>query len=158
MKKVYSFLILCWMIIGAVQAQTVLFTEDFNDCSLPSGWSTNVVGSGPATWSVGLPNNPNSNGSSIDGSCMLIMDDDAAGNNTPGYVLQFVSPTFDGTQFPDLQLSMDVHFRAIDGTSLKIMIYDGTSFHTIKEYNDDNGTGTQFSEFENFPGQNNSPF
>ncbi|MEM8907224.1 MAG: SprB repeat-containing protein, partial [Bacteroidota bacterium] len=100
-----------------------------------------------ATWNVGTPQNPNSNGSTIDGTCMLIMDDDAAGNNTPGYVLQFISPVFDGTQYATLQLKLDVHFREVYGSSLQILVQDGDDLKEVLRLSDGDGTGEQFSDF-----------
>ena len=148
MKKSFTFFVVLFFLSSyLVSAQELLFSEDFDDCSLPTGWVSNVIGSISPAWEVGTPQNTNSDGSSIDGSCMLIMDDDATGNNTPGYVLQLISPFFDGTQYPELELTMDVHFRPYDGSSLTIMVFDGTEFHSVRRFDDDDGTGEQFSEF-----------
>ncbi len=148
MKRLYYFIFVFLLSSFSLSAQTVLLAEDFNDCALPAGWASNVIGSGTPNWAVGIPDNPNSDGTTIDGSCMLWIDDDAVGNNTPGYVLQFISPFFDGTQFPEITLELDVHFRAYEVSVMRIMVFDGTNYHLVREYGAEDGTGAQFSEFE----------
>ncbi len=132
------------------QAQTVLLAEDFNDCALPADWSATIEGNQDGVWSIGLPDNANSDGSSIDGSCMLIIDDDATGNNTPGWVIDVTSPAFDGTGFTTINLSLDVHFRNYgENNSFQIQVFDGVVYQTIADYNSSGDeTGEQFSEFE----------
>jgi len=133
-----------------VNSQEVLLEADFNECSLPTGWSTNVIGTGPATWNVGLPLNPESDGSSIDGSCMLIIDDDAAGDNTPPWAIEFITPAFDVSRFSTLNLSVDIHFRNVDSSSyFQVLAYDGTDYQLLTTYQR-RSTGEQFSEFETF--------
>jgi hypothetical protein len=68
-----------------LNAQEVIFSENFDSgCSLPPGWSVQIAGNQNAVWYVddGLRNN-DQNGLSMNGSCFLVIDDDAVGNNTP---------------------------------------------------------------------------
>ena len=129
-------------------AQITLLSEDFNGCTYPVGWALNVIGDGTPFYEVGMPTNSSADGSTIDGSCMLIIDDDEAGNNTPPYIIQIISSAFDGTLTPIVELEIDVHFRPYDGSTLKIKVFDGTAFHEVRTWGDGDGTGEQFSEFE----------
>ncbi|HFC01384.1 MAG TPA: hypothetical protein ENJ53_11310, partial [Phaeodactylibacter sp.] len=149
--KYHLVFVLSFLLALTHQAQTILYAEDFNGCELPSDWTVNVVGGGTPVWNVGMPDNTNSDGTTIDGTCMLIIDDDAAGDGTEGYKVQFTTPTFDATQFSTIELSMDVHFRNYETSSLKIFVFDGNEFQEIKKYDSyEDATGQQFSEFETY--------
>jgi hypothetical protein len=132
-------------------AQNVLFSEDFNDCELPANWDVSLDGNPDATWYIGSPTNPNTDGSTIDGSCMLIFDDDATGNQTPPWTLQLKTPSFDGTGFSELMLSLDVHFRPWEESSLEVLVWDGSTYQSVVVYQGaEDQTGEQFSEFAHF--------
>ncbi|MEZ5058653.1 MAG: T9SS type A sorting domain-containing protein [Saprospiraceae bacterium] len=130
-------------------SQNVILSEDFNDCEYPADWQVNIQGGGTEVWYVGHPNNPNADGTTIDGSCMLVIDDDAAGDNTPGWVGHYRTPTFDGTQYATISFSVDVHHRDAGEQGFRIKVWDGNGYHTLKNY-DEYSTGEQFSEFEHF--------
>ena len=133
---------------GWLSAQQVLLSEDFNTCGLPEGWQVEATGNPDAIWYIGLPDNGNSDGSTIDGSCMLIFDDDATGENTPAWTVNLQSPAFDGSIWSSVRLSMDVHFRNYNGSaSLQVLVNDGTNLHEVATYQGDAQTGTQFSEY-----------
>ncbi len=136
---------------SALTAQTILYSEDFNDCALPANWTVDFVGNSNPDWYVGMPQNGNSDGSTVDGSCMLIIDDDATGQNTPPFAIQLTTPTFNGNGFQQVQLSIDVHFRSYEESSLKLFVFDGSDLHeltTWQGYGD--MTGEQFSEYETY--------
>ena len=135
-----------------LQGQSVLWQESFDGCAPPSDWIINLDGNQDAIWYVGTPQNANSDGSSIDGTCMLILDDDATGDQTPAWTLSMQTPTFDGTGFSDLRLTADIHFRNYDElVSLKVSVWDGEQYHLLKTYQTaSTQTGEQFSEFETF--------
>lgn len=140
--------------LGSIMAsaQDILFTESFNECTLSADWTVALTGNPDALWYVGMPANENSDGSSIDGSCMLIIDDDGTGEATPGFDLSLTSPAFDGTGYTTIGLSMDVHFRNYNGAdSLEIIVDNGTSSDRIALYRGGGSqTGEQFSEFITF--------
>lgn len=152
-KKIVKALNLsCFLLVSTlltVQAQTVLFSEDFNTCSLSDAWTVQINGNPEADWYVGMPQNNSSDSSSIDGTCMLIIDDDATGENTPAWNLELISPAFDITGWTTATVSMDVHFRNYDGRdSLTIYAYDGQNYHLLGKYRGAaSQTGTQFSQF-----------
>nr|MBP6828181.1 hypothetical protein [Saprospiraceae bacterium] len=114
---------------AGLHAQTILFSENFNGCALPSGWQVNATGNQNPTWYVGISQNNDAAGQSIDGSCFLLIDDEATGNNTPGYTIDFVSPPFDASQFSTVLLSMDVHYRDWEDANeyLQILVKDGAT-------------------------------
>ena len=77
-------------------AQVSLLTENFDGCTLPAGWQVNMTGNQNPVWYIGdaVQNNDN-NGQSMNGSCFLFIDDDATGDQTQTYVIDFISPPFD---------------------------------------------------------------
>lgn len=132
-------------------AQDLDILYDFNTCALPAAWLS--TGQGTGLWGVGIPTNANSQGSSIDGSCMLYFDDDGAGNNTPAWNRRLTSPAFDGTANTHVYIDMDVHYRdgdyATNTDSLVISVFDGAIYRPIKIYSKgQDNTGTLFSDFE----------
>jgi len=137
--------------LTTLMAQQVLLSENFNDCALPSGWTVESTGNPDAVWYVGMPENDDSDGSTVDGSCMLLFDDDATGENTPAWTASLQSPSFDGSAWTSVRLSMDVHFRNYSGAaSLQILAYDGSDYYEIATYQGGGSqTGTQFSEYVN---------
>ena len=132
-------------------AQVALFTENFDDCTLPAGWQVNSTGNQNPVWYVGdaVLNNDN-NGQSMNGSCFLFIDDDATGDQTPAYILDFVSPPFDASQHPTVELSVDVHFRDWDqaNESFDVLVTDGTTETLIRRYDNFHATGSNLYEFE----------
>lgn len=109
-------------------AQTVLLQEDFNGCALPAGWQVRLTGSNLSpVWYVGSAQNSAVQGQSIDGTCMLFVDDDAAGATSPGYMLEFVSPVFNASGFTTVMSSMDVYFRYGASDFMQIFVSDGNT-------------------------------
>ena len=149
MKRIFT-LGLCYLLaVFTLSAQQLLLSEDFNNCAVPDGWAVEAIGNPDAIWYVGTPENDNSDGSTIDGSCMLIFDDDATGENTPEWTASLQSPAFDGSIWTTIRLSMDVHFRNYSGAaSLQILAFDGNEYQEVATYQDATSqTGTQFSEY-----------
>ncbi|MBL7796305.1 MAG: T9SS type A sorting domain-containing protein [Saprospiraceae bacterium] len=113
---------------AGLSAQTVLLQEDFNGCALPAGWQVRITGSTfiPA-WNIGFAQNSAVQGQSIDGTCMLFIDDDAGGATAPGYMLEFVSPVFDVSGYTTVMSSMDVYFRFGASDFMQIFVSDGST-------------------------------
>ncbi|MEN0003141.1 MAG: choice-of-anchor J domain-containing protein, partial [Bacteroidota bacterium] len=151
MKHCSTCILLSILLLSAasVSGQEVLLAENFNDCEFPGDWTVTLNGNTDAVWFVGTTENENADGSSIDGSCMLIFDDDATGENTPAWDVELLSPTFDATGWATVQLSMDVHFRNYNGSAqLEIIVFDGTDFQRVSVYQGGAAqTGEQFSAF-----------
>jgi len=109
-------------------AQTVLLHEDFNGCSLPAGWQVRLTGANlNPTWRIGFAQNLAIQGQSIDGTCMLYIDDDAGGATAPGYMLEFVSPVFNASDFTTVMCSMDVYFHYGASDFMQIIASDGST-------------------------------
>ncbi|MBK9337845.1 MAG: hypothetical protein IPM98_15360 [Lewinellaceae bacterium] len=105
--------------------QTVLFEEKFNTCSLSPGWTVGSSGYPDIVWYVDEAQNPLILGQSIDGTCMLFVDDNAAGAGAPGYAISFSTPAFDVTPYTTVECTMDVYFRAGQTDYLQILATDG---------------------------------
>ncbi len=133
------------------QAQVSLFTENFDGCALPAGWQVNITGNQNAVWYVGdaILNNDN-NGQSMNGSCFLFIDDDATGDQTPAFVIDFVSPPFDASQHPTVELSVDVHYRDWDQAEehFEVLVTDGATETLIRRYDKYHTTGSNLYDFE----------
>lgn len=131
-------------------AQTTLVSADFNDCTIPNDWTVTYSNATAeaATFVTDQPDNTNSDSTTIDGSCMVLIDDDLVGNNTPFVNVKFTTPSFDATQYSTVSLDMDVVFRQYEQSFLSISVYDGTQYVELANFTGNNGqTGVQFSEF-----------
>jgi len=135
-----------------LRAQTILYAEDFNQCLLPPGWEVNISGNPTPTWSVGFSTNSNAPGQSIDSTCCLIIDDDAEGDNTPAYIIDFVSPAFNATTFPTVLLEMDVHYRDWGQAQehFDVLVTDGTNEYLLARYDETRTNGALLSDHFNF--------
>lgn len=120
-----------------LNAQTTVFEERFDNCALPASWQVNLTGNPNAKWLVGFAQNNVVPGQSIDSTCCLFIDDYATGNNTPGYILEFVSPAFNIAGYQTAELSMDVHYRHNNSTDqyFDVLITDGTIEQLITRFN-----------------------
>ena len=133
------------------QSQVVLFEENFDACSLPNGWEVTSVGNQNSVWYLSdAIQNTNNQGQSMNGSCFLFIDDDATGDQTPSYVLDFVSPVFDASQYPTIELSVDVHYRDWDqgNESFEVLLTDGVTETLIRRYDAYRSTGSNLYDFE----------
>lgn len=151
MRFFITFTALFFQWLTSAQSQVNLLFEDFNSCSLPAGWEVHSAGNQNAVWYVGdaVQNNDN-NGQNMNGSCFLFIDDDATGDQTPAYVLDFISPAFDASQYPTVELSVDVHYRDWNQADehFDILLTDGVSETLIRRYDRYRTTGTNLYEFE----------
>jgi len=77
-KNILAILALSFWLGPNVSAQLIQ-NQNFNGCSLPSGWSTTII-NGNADWSFD-DNSSGSNSGSFNGSCMAYFDDDKLGAN-----------------------------------------------------------------------------
>jgi hypothetical protein len=146
-------LLFAMAIVLPLSGQTILFQDDFNDCAaLSSTWTVSIDGNQNFVWYVGTPKNPKCDSSSIDGTCMLVMDDDATGNNTPALTADFRTPVFDGRGFAMVLLEVDVHYRDLGNLDdyFEILLSDGTNERVLARYDNLNATGSQFSQHVSF--------
>ncbi len=144
-------LLFCFFLLLAftrLNAQVTLLEENFNGCALPAGWQAKSVGNPFPTWSVGISQNNDAPGQSIDGTCFLFIDDETEGNNSPAYVLIFTSPAFDASQHTTVELTMDVHYRDWAGVSdyLEILVTDGTTEKLVSRFDEFRHNGANISD------------
>jgi len=132
-------------------SQVALLTENFDGCNLPAGWQVNSTGNQNPVWYVAASNqNNDNNGQSMNGSCFLFIDDDATGDLTPGYTLDFISPPFDASKNSTVELSVDVHYRDWNEVdeSFDVLVTDGVKETLIRRYDNFHATGNNLYEFE----------
>jgi hypothetical protein len=135
---------------AVLTAQTTLFKEDFNNCLLTPGWEVSSSGNPDPLWYItNSITNDDQNGSSMNGSCFLFIDDDGLGDNTPAYVLDILSPAFDLSQFPTAQLTLDVHYRdwPEGQESFKIFLVDGPEEIELASFSQGQSTGDSLHEY-----------
>ena len=133
-----------------LHAQVVLFEDNFDNCSLASGWTVSSVGNQNPVWYVGATvQNDDNNGQSMNGSCFLFIDDDATGDNTPAYALDFITPTFDASAFSKVILTADIHYRDwADGQeSFEVLVTDGTQETVLSRFDENRKTGNNLDEY-----------
>lgn len=135
---------------AGLYAQTVLFAEDFHDCTLPEGWNVVKNGNQNPVWYVGnAVQNDDNNGQSMNGSCFLFIDDDATGDNTPAYNLDFVSPPFDASQHATVALKVDIHYRDWyeAGEFFAVLVTDGVTETEISRFDNNRQTGDSLGDY-----------
>ncbi len=131
-----------------LSAQVTLFSENFNQCSLPAGWEVSSIGNQNPAWLVGFSTNNDALGQSIDGTCCLIIDDDQTGDNTAAYVISFTSPPFDASQHSTVELTMDVHYRDWGEAQeyFDVLVTDGVTETKIAHYDQQRRNGELLSD------------
>ena len=150
-RYLFSFVFLFAMAaIIETNAQTnrldTLLYEDFNKCELSTDWKVVIEGNQDAVWYVGYPQNPGSDGSTIDGTCMLIIDDDATGNNTDPFLWRIYSPIFDTKGYTTIVFTADVHMRNA-GETFRVLLKSDSEEYELRKLEGRNFNGTQFSQF-----------
>lgn len=151
MRQLAAFTAFFASLAFSLQSQVALFTENFDACALSAGWQVNITGNQNAVWYVGATNqNDDNNGQSMNGSCFLFIDDDATGDQTPPFVIDFVSPPFDASQHPTVELSVDVHYRdwGQADEQFDVLVTDGVTETLIRRYDEFRSTGGNLYEFE----------
>jgi hypothetical protein len=99
-------------------AQTAVYSENFNGCALPTGWTT-VITSGVNDWVFG-----DNTGSNIDGSCMAYFDDDAIGSGAAFSTVELYSPFYDMSAQTTASVVFDYNFLALGNSFFAVDIWD----------------------------------
>jgi hypothetical protein len=151
MRIFIAFYVYFFLALDPLFGQANLIFEDFNTCSLPANWEVYLTGNQNPVWYVGdaVQNNDNF-GQSMNGSCFLFIDDDATGDQTPSFVMDIVSPVFDASQYPTIELSVDVHYRDWNEAdeSFDVILSDGSTETLIRRYNQYRSTGSNVYDYE----------
>jgi len=143
------FCFFAFLCVNIVQSQEILFFEDFNQCALSDQWSYTLEGNQNVAWAVGIPTNPKAEGKSIDGTCMLYIDDDLTGDKTLPFKLRVVSKYFNGSGFSEILFKAQVHFRRDKTEVMRLIIDNGDKEFIIREFKNSNFSGSSFSDFVN---------
>lgn len=122
---------------------TNLFFESFDDCALPSDWTSNIL-TGTNGWQFGTAPG---GGNTMDGSCFAFFDDDALGDGAAASKARIISPVFDGTQFANVFLDVDLHYRDYQSENLRIIVTDGTTEQIARTYSGENFAGDNWYDF-----------
>ncbi|KAA3647508.1 MAG: T9SS C-terminal target domain-containing protein [Bacteroidetes bacterium] len=116
-------------------SQQILFQENFNAATLPTGWSNNAV-SGSHAWSFGIDGSLGTHAGSqnLDGTAMAFFDDDFLGGTSTNNRAVLTSPSFDNSQFFKSTLEFDYNYRHVAGLvdSFKVEVFDGSNWHLVK--------------------------
>lgn len=151
MRQLAVFTAFFFFWVFTTKAQVALLNENFDACVLPANWQVNIVGNPNPVWYVGNAiQNDDNNGQSMNGSCFLFIDDDASGDQTLPYQIDFVSPVFDASQHPTVELSVDVHYRDWNEAdeSFDVLVSDGTTETLIRRYDKFRSTGSNLYDYE----------
>ncbi|MCB0514681.1 MAG: T9SS type A sorting domain-containing protein [Chitinophagales bacterium] len=123
-----------------------IFTENFNQCTLPSGWQM----TGQNNWDFVIPDSNYDEQiwweGGIDGTCMAIFNDDQFGEGVPNQV-QLISPIINTENYAYVDLLYDIHFREYQNSSFRVKVISNGISHTVAEYSGENVTGYMFPEF-----------
>ena len=111
-KLIFSVFLLLMMAIGAM-AQTVLFSEDFEGGSMPTGWTVE----GPGTWIVGTGDYYSSTGAG-EGSYNALIE-----HNDYDDVTKLITPEIDLSSVTSAQLSFMHVQRSWEGDIDELRVY-----------------------------------
>ena len=126
-KSLLMMLLMALLVPWAANAQS-LFTEDFEDGSMPTGWTTD----GPGTWSVGTGDYSSSTGAGHGTYNAKIT------HNTTGNVTKLITPEIDLSTVTSAELSFMHVQRSWAGDIDQLRVYYRTS---------SNGSWTQIAEY-----------
>ncbi|WP_031427351.1 T9SS-dependent choice-of-anchor J family protein [Flavimarina sp. Hel_I_48] len=127
------YFLLILFITFSTNGYSQIASADFNDGQFPSGWST-IVNSGPCDWDTFTNDPPRGLNFS---STALIFNDEACGNNNSPSRVSLLTPVYNVANTTPLLLTVEIGLWGEDqGETLRIEVYDGTSWVVIKTFND----------------------
>ncbi len=105
--------------------------ENFDNCSLPEGWTNVSTGDTIARWNFGPFTSGIGTGSgNFDGTCMAFFDDYAYDDNG-GERMVLTSPLIDMTDYRNANLEFDYNFFTYHSGSFNVEIFDGTNWVNV---------------------------
>ena len=121
-------------ILGTVPSTAIPYSVDFNS-GIPCNW---MVDAGTPTWegvsSYGT--------SSLNGSSLAFIDDDAAGSSAPAVDAALTSPVIYGIGYDTITVEFDHYYRHLSGTTGYVEVFDGNNWVTIDTMNATRGSWT----------------
>ncbi|HEA28517.1 MAG TPA: T9SS type A sorting domain-containing protein [Leeuwenhoekiella sp.] len=132
MKTIFTcFLVPFFVFFNTMYGQ--IASADFNDGMLPEGWSS-VVHTGPCDWNS-FTNDP-PRGLNFR-STALLFDDDSCGDNDSPSNVSLLTPVYNVVNISPLLLTVEIGIYGNgQGESLRIEVYDGSSWVTIKTFDE----------------------
>ena len=155
MKKINLLFIFLFLSVS-FYAQSYHINENFNNSSLPNGW-TNTAVTGSQSWNFG--NNgatAHVGNQNLNGTAMAYFDDDALGSTSTNNTASLTSPVFNNLNLPTT-LEFDYNLRTLNGIadSFYVDVFDGTNWNRVFSRNmNDCGNYIQATCVGNFPHAN----
>ncbi len=123
-----------WLFCLSTSWGQIILSEDFN--AGPGAWVE--TGGGGLGWFVGVDIDLFGTFSSLDGTDMAFVDDDANGSGSAAFTSFFTSPVIDLTPYTVVRLEFDYNFLSACGTEfLAVEAFDGTSWNNVFFVNSD---------------------
>lgn len=105
---------------------STVFSENFDGCSIPVGWSNSAIGFNPAAlWQFGTT----TDGNSINESCMMFFDDDAF-DSDGGEALMITSPVINLNNYSSASLRFKYNFNTIGGF-FRVRVWSGSAWEDV---------------------------
>ncbi len=142
----YSLAFLFSLIFTIGISQDLLIDENFDLCALPDGWQLTVTNDQDAGVTFGYMTNPKSDSLTIDGTCMVIFDDDILGGNQPSFKAELLTPSVNISGYSSVELYMDLAFRDYSTSSLEVFVVADGQYFSISKYDEGDKTGNQMSQ------------
>ena len=117
-KTLLILMILAFAAIGAANAQTLLFSEDFENTSMPTGWTQE----GSGTWTFQIGDHNNGVGGAGHGTYNALCD-----HTSPNNVTKLITPIIDLSSVSSAELSFMHVQRAWGGDIDALKVYYRTS-------------------------------
>ena len=135
-------------------AQKFHVNEDFNQATLPSGW-TNTALNGTQNWNFGLDGaTVHINNQNLDGTSFAYFDDDAYGSSSNNNHVELITPTFNNHNNTLTFLEFDYNFRSYSTIpdTFFVEVFDGSQWQVVfSKTTDDCGSYTSNNCRNNFP-------
>lgn len=110
--------------------QTTLLWESFNSCQQPAGWTSNILTGADGWLFVDDSPDPFTNGN-IDGTCMVMFDDDFVGAGAAPSFLELISPVVDASSGSNMLLEFDFNYNHIGADSFYVDVWDGANWNNV---------------------------
>lgn len=137
MKKIFTLLsvIVCLMASQTSFGQ-IAQSENFNGCALPAGWVETIVSGDSSWWFVDNSPDPFNVGN-IDGTCMVMFDDDWMGSAALPSHVELISPAVDLTTFSNILLEFDYNFQQFGALNdrCEVDVWDGAAWVNVFSQN-----------------------
>lgn len=141
MRKIFTLFTLV-LVCNGLYAQ-IWQSENFNGCALPAGWTENIL-SGTQGW-LFVDQSPDAfNIGNIDGTCMLLFDDDWLGSAAAPSSVELIGPAVDLSGLPSVLMEFDYNLQEYGpaaGDGFTVDVWDGSTWVNVFSRLDVNDCG-----------------